>query len=83
MSVLISFGQDHAHVVNGKTFDKDCLARVRNRGEAFKIFGPKWSMEYPDTQEDINSLLPHFPRGIINVNSNTRANHTFTESDDY
>jgi len=68
----ITFGQDHAHSVNGKTFDKDCVAVIeaddaaQGRAKAFEYFGKKWCFEYPEafwTHE-----MSYYPRGYINVN---------------
>ncbi len=63
-----SFGQSHAHSVNGRTFDKDSLVEIEadNSGNArrtmFETFGGKWSMQYNDPPP-----MEHFPRGIIQL----------------
>lgn len=67
----ISFGQTHVHSVNGKTFDKDCLAEVEAhhigfaRDLAIKYFELKWANIYDELEPD---LLEYFPRGVIKVN---------------
>jgi hypothetical protein len=33
MKTYVTFGQDHAHAVNGKTFDKDCVAIIHSEHE--------------------------------------------------
>ncbi|PHR58748.1 MAG: hypothetical protein COA47_10095 [Robiginitomaculum sp.] len=68
----ITFGQNHAHSVNGKTFDKDCVATIEcNSAEegrliAFATFGDKWCFCYFDTEFD-HANLSYFPRGLISV----------------
>lgn len=64
----LTFGQAHAHSVNGKTFDKDCYAAIeapsyeKAREIAFEIFGPKWAFMYEKEEE----LTPvYYPRGCI------------------
>lgn len=67
--VYITFGQVHAHRVNGKTFDKDCVALIeaddemQGREIAFSLFGDKFCFSY------FNKLPPmeYFPRGVISV----------------
>ena len=67
----ITFGQIHVHSVNGKTFDKDCLAEIEaeTREEAhsmaMKIFN---KLFHQCVGEDkLESFLPYFPRGVIKV----------------
>lgn len=73
MKTFVTFGQDHAHVVNGNTFDKDCVAVIESgsaaegRTLAFEYFGPKFCFEYPEAEFD-HDILRHFPRGLIPVN---------------
>lgn len=72
VKTYVTFGQGHAHSVNGKTFDKDCVAVIRRatalegREAAFEFFGPKFFTTYADDQfkED---MLAYFPRGFIEV----------------
>lgn len=72
MKTFITFGQVHVHSVNGKTFDRDCIAAIESRSEAegrelaYKYFDDKWHESYfggapPD------DWLPFYPRGVIDV----------------
>ena len=69
----VTFGQDHTHSVNGKTFDKDCVAVIecndRNHGRAlaFELFDVKFCFEYHEPEFDPKSLR-FFPRGLLNAN---------------
>ena len=59
----ITFGQDHVHSLNGKTFDKDCVAEVNlAEEEARAIFMPKFCFSYTDLSR---VKLEYYPRGII------------------
>lgn len=64
----LTFGQAHAHAVEGKTFDRDCVAVVKAatyedaRKTAFETFVREWCMideELPD--------LAYYPRGLIEL----------------
>ena len=61
-----TFGQTHVHSVNGRTFDKDDVAKITApdpRKVMFEYFGPKWAFEY--TPEEMTAArLDHFPKGI-------------------
>lgn len=76
MKTYITFGQDHAHEVNGKTLDKDCVAVIegesagKNREKAFELFGPKFCFEYPEQHFPFDSMH-YYSRGFIQV-SNAR-----------
>lgn len=69
MTTYVTFGQVHAHRINGKTFDKDCVAVIESdtaaegRSKAFELFGRKFCFEY------FNELpeMKYFPRGLIEV----------------
>ena len=71
MDVYITFGQSHKHAIDGKLFDKNCVARIPHhpddygRDIAFKLFGKKWALAY--SKEQITPDLHLFPRGIITV----------------
>lgn len=73
MKTYVTFGQTHVHSVNGKTFDKDCVAVIESsspqegRAKAFELFGPKFCFEYPEEHWDEESQLKYFPRGYIEV----------------
>ena len=68
----ITFGQDHVHRVNNVIVDKDCVGiiesenAVRGREIAFELFGPKFSMEYPEQYWEEDSMK-FFPRGYIKL----------------
>ena len=70
MKTYVTFGQVHVHSVNGKTFDKDCVAvieadnAVEGRAKAFEYFGRKFCVEYPEDRFDFD-LMRFFPRGFI------------------
>lgn len=65
MSCYITFGQAHTHRVNGVTLDCDSVAKVRDRDQAFELFGPKFGTSY--TEEEIMKVMHYFPRGIIDL----------------
>lgn len=73
MKTYVIFGQDHVHAVNGKTFDKDCVAIINSesaeqgRKLAFEYFGEKFCFEYPEEYFDMSSMI-YFPRGFIDAN---------------
>ena len=54
MKTYVTFGFDHAHAIDGKTFDKDCVAIIHSSGAeeyrdlAFEYFGRKFCFEYPE-----------------------------------
>ena len=63
----ITFGQIHAHSVDGKTFDKDCVAGIKAKDKneahdrAMKIFDGKFHNVNDEPH------LEYYPRGIINL----------------
>lgn len=73
MKVYVTFGQDHAHSVGGKTFDKNCVASIEckdyghGRELAFEIFGDKWCFAYNEQNINTVDIDRFFPRGIIEV----------------
>lgn len=73
METFVIFGQIHIHSVNGKTFDKDCVAVIKHnkpedgRALAVEYFGLQFCMEYPQDHWD-EKLLKYFPRGYVTVN---------------
>lgn len=65
-TAYFTFGQIHAHSVNGTTFDKDCVVEITAndpRATMFETFGAKWAMQY-----DKPPRMEYFPRGIIALN---------------
>lgn len=73
MKTYITFGYGHAHAIDGKTFDKDCVAVLESesategRAKAFEYFGDKFCFEYPEDQWHEDHQLPYFPRGYIEL----------------
>ena len=67
MITFVTFGQTHVHSINGKTFDKDCVAVVNgDRDNVFEIFGPKFCMTY--SQQEFDPMgMKYYPRGYIAV----------------
>lgn len=70
MKVYITFGQVHAHSVNGKTFDKDCVAVIEaetvndGHAKAMELFNGKFHRAVGEVDE---SFMSFFPRGLIEV----------------
>lgn len=68
----VTFGQVHTHSINGKTFDKDCVAVIDCESEeegrelAFEIFNGVFCFSYYGKQFNFSDLK-HFPRGLIYV----------------
>ena len=73
MRQYVTFGQVHVHSVNGKTFDKDCVAvfeaddAASGRDRAFEIFGPKFCFHYAGDEFQESEMLSYFPRGLVEV----------------
>lgn len=72
MKTYITFGQTHIHRVNGKIFDKDCVAVIETksaeagRAKAFELFDRKFCFEY--SEENFKKCsMEFFPRGLIDV----------------
>ncbi len=69
----VTFGHNHVHVVNGQTYDKNCVAIIESEGPAegremaFRIFGTKFCFEYPEAHFDHTMMFNHFHRGFIPV----------------
>ena len=69
MKTYVTFGFDHRHEIDGKIFDKDCVAVVNgDRNTVFELFGPKFCFEYPEQYWDDSKTERFFPRGYVNVN---------------
>ena len=71
MKSYVTFGQDHIHKINGKVFDKDCIAIVHgDRATVFEIFGPKFCFEYSEVEWNAGNMthrMEYYPRGYIEV----------------
>ena len=63
----VTFGQVHVHSVNGKTFDKNCVAgiRARTRAEAHEKAMKIFNGVFHSVQDEPH--LEYYPRGIIDV----------------
>jgi hypothetical protein len=67
MKTFVTFGQSHSHTINGKVFDKDCVAIVKgDRQKVFEIFGPKFCFEY-SAEDWKEESMQYYPRGYIEV----------------
>jgi len=67
-SFYITFGQIHVHSIEGKTFDKDCVAKIQEkdfdkaREKAMIIFKGKFCFLYEEIPD-----MSYYPRGIIEI----------------
>lgn len=64
-TAYFTFGQTHAHSVNGITWDKDCVVKITADDPSevmFATFGVKWAMQYSEPPN-----MEHFPRGIFEL----------------
>ncbi len=72
MNIYVTFGQVHAHRVNGKTLDCDCVAILKSesvdagRAMAFELFGPKFSFVYSEEDWD-HSDMQFYPNGYVHI----------------
>lgn len=72
MRNYVTFGQVHVHSINGKTFDKDCVAVYESKDAAggrelaFEYFGRKFCFHYTEETWD-KSYLAYFPRGYLEL----------------
>jgi hypothetical protein len=73
MKMYVTFGQAHAHRVNGKTFDKDCVGVIEcvdyedGRRQAFELFGDKFCFTYPEDNFIWEEHAEFYPRGLLHV----------------
>lgn len=91
MKLYITLGQDHRHEIEGKVYDKDCIAVVNckdykeGRKLAFEYFGDKFGTSYTRDKIDLKFMLP-FPRGQIILNPYTQppiSNCCFAEAGEF
>lgn len=69
----ITFGQIHVHSVDGKTFDKDCVAVVNLPEEkARAVFWPKFHNSYTEEQFD-PEIMQYYPRGLIELGASVNG----------
>ena len=72
MKTYVTFGQIHAHRVNGTTFDCDSVAVIdasdatQGRARAVELFGQQFFTTYTEDQFNPDDLK-FFPRGLIPV----------------
>jgi len=72
MKIYVTFGQEHKHYVNGKVFDKDCVAVIESqdaalgRKVAFEVFDGVFATTYREDQFT-PEILKYFPRGLISL----------------
>ena len=60
-----TFGQAHAHRVNGRTYDCDCVVKITAsdpREVMVHHFGHTWSMEYEEIPD-----MRLYPRGCFEL----------------
>lgn len=73
MKTYITFGQVHEHIIDGKVFNKDCVAVIESdniqegRKLATELFGTQFCFEYPENSFD-HSSMAYYPRGFIKAN---------------
>ena len=67
MKSYVTFGQTHIHLIDGETFDKDCVAVVEGgREKVWDAFSASFSRWY--SEDDWNEeSLKYYPRGYIEV----------------
>ena len=71
---IITFGQQHAHRVNGITFDKDSVAIIealnnfKAREIAFSLFDAKFHQCVEEELYDKDGWDKYFPRGKFPAN---------------
>jgi hypothetical protein len=69
MKWYVTFGQIHIHKINGRTFDKDCVAVINGETPeqcdkmAFELFDGKFHQHSSQMPQ-----MEYFPRGLIEVN---------------
>lgn len=81
---FVTFGQSHAHSVNGKTVDKDTVAVFPltddedGRALAFETFGTKFCFEYPESYWDTDNMK-YFPKGYVTIGFNDMTDDQINE----
>ncbi len=74
MNIIITFGQGHAHHVNGKLFHPNnvavikCESHTEGREIAFEAFGPKWCFSHDEEVFDKEGRIKYFPEGKVPLN---------------
>lgn len=73
MKTFVTFGSDHVHRVNNRTFDCDCVAVIHHgakdegRALAFDLFGGKFFTTTLEEHFTFESMR-HYPRGFLDAN---------------
>lgn len=73
MKYYITFGEIHAHSVNGITFDKDCVAVIEAETRedakeiAYESFLSQYCFMYNENQWDTDDM-EYYRRGYLAVN---------------
>lgn len=73
MKFIINFGKDHKHVIQGRTYDKYCVAKIESpNGEAAiakarQLFGDAWRGCRPLTKMAEDDVRTSFPGGILDA----------------
>jgi len=71
--MFVTFGQNHAHAIDGTTFDKDsiCVIKCGSYGEgrdiAMEAFNKKFCTSYYEEEWDGEKMM-YFPRGYLFLN---------------
>lgn len=66
-----TFGQGHAHDVNGHWFDKDQVVQIEAadysaaRKVMFDTFGDKWAFQYDDIEK---VHIEYYRLGVVDIN---------------
>lgn len=69
----VTFGQEHTHRINNKTYDCDSVLLVQAENEISarielnKMFSGKWSSIYTEEFYWKKEMNNYFPRGILNL----------------
>lgn len=72
MKAYITFSKSHIHKINGKVFDKDCVAVIecdesRIKDKIFEYFDQRYSRVYSEEERDL-IMISFYPRGFIKIN---------------
>ena len=68
----VTFGQSHAHTINGKTLNKDtvavidCVDMADGRKRAFEYFDSKFCFSYFEDEFNHDTMV-YFPLGFVEV----------------
>lgn len=71
--MIITFGQSHAHAINNRTFDRNCVAVIEcedyndGRTIAHSMFGTQFCMAYMEDEFPVESMK-YYHRGMLLAN---------------